>query len=544
MKHFIISGFIADVFNQTFFPGEITINNSRISDIQRKDKDKVDNVYILPGLIDSHIHIESSMLTPGQYSKLAVKHGVTAAIADPHEIANILGIEGIQFMIKNGRKVPFKFFFGAPSCVPATPFEINGAVIDSESINKLISSKDIWFLAEVMNFPGVINKDEEVIKKINFAQHVNKPVDGHAPGLSGNNLLKYIDTGIKTDHECITYQEALEKIKCGMKILIREGSAARNFNNLFPLIDEYSDNVMLCTDDSHPDDLINGYINQLIKKGIDNKLDIFNLLKASNINPIKHYNLPVGSLQVNDPADLILVNNLNDFKVLKTFIDGNRVYDEGKVLFEVPKINPINKFKANQISKSDIIVKSKAKPIRIIEVIDNEIYTKKASYRFKSGIFESNINDDILKIVFVNRYRDAKPQVGFVKNFNLKRGAIAQSISHDSHNILAIGTNDKDLTNTINRLIEIKGGIVVFDGKEYNELPLEIGGIMTNSDGREIAKKYKILNKKIKEMGSNLTAPLMTLSFLALLVIPELKIGYQGLFDFSEFKFVDLYLEE
>lgn len=542
MEKHSFSGNIIDIHNKTIYPGKV-VYNEKIMYIERLER--ANDIYILPGLIDSHVHIESSMLTPAQFARIAVEHGVIAAIADPHEIANVLGLKGIDFMIDNGKTVPFKFFFGAPSCVPATPLEINGAIISSNKIEKLLSRNDIYFLAELMNFPGVINDDDEVINKINFAKKFKKPIDGHAPGLTGNHLIKYINAGTSTDHECTTYDEALEKIKLGMKIIIREGSAAKNFDTLWKLIDLYPEQVMLCTDDSHPDDLVNGYIKNLIKKGLNKGIDLFNLLKAAIINPVKHYRLPVGSLKVNDPADFIVIDNLKSFKVLQTVINGNIVFDGSKSLFTVPEVNSINLFKAKPIINKDIIIKNNGKPVQVINVIDKEIYTLKYLYtpNFNNEFIEPDIKSDILKLVYVNRYKDVKPQIGFARNFKLKKGAIAQSISHDSHNILSIGTNNNDIVKVINRLIELEGGIVIFNGSDFYELPLEIAGIMTNADGYEVAKKYEKLNQVIKEMGCTLTAPLMTLSFLALLVIPELKIGDKGLFDYHKFDFVDLFIE-
>ncbi len=537
-----ITGNIIDIHSKTIYPGQV-VYNEKIICIERFKK--ANNIYILPGLIDSHVHIESSMLTPAQFAKIAVKYGVIAAIADPHEIANVLGLNGVDFMINNGKTVPFKFFFGAPSCVPATPLEINGAIIDSNTIEKLLMREEIYFLAELMNFPGVIYNDNEVIKKLNLARKLNKPIDGHAPGLSGDHLIKYINAGISTDHECTKYDEALEKIKLGMKILIRQGSAAKNFNNLWKLIDQYPEQVMLCTDDSHPDDLTSGYINNLVKKGLSKGIDLFNLLKAVIINPVNHYKLPVGTLKVNDPADFIIIDNLKSFKVLKTFINGNIVFKDNKALFTAPEVRPINYFKARPVNNEDIKIKNNRKPIQVINVIDKEIYTTKYTYSpdISSEFIDPDINADILKLVYVNRYKDLKPQTGFVKSFKLKKGAIAQSISHDSHNILSIGTNNNNIVKVINRLIDLEGGIVIFNGSDLYELPLEIGGIMTNVDGYEVARKYEKLNQVIKEMGCTLTAPLMTLSFLALLVIPELKIGDKGLFDYNKFNFVDLYIQ-
>lgn len=539
----IISGNIVDVVRKRIFKGQLIIQDGIIADVV--ETENAEDVYILPGLIDAHVHIESSMLTPVEFSRLAVQHGSVGSVSDPHEIANVLGTEGVDFMIGNGKETPFKFYFGAPSCVPATEFETSGSKIDTEEIFKLMSRNDIYYLSEMMNFHGVIFGDEEVIKKIAAAKKNNKPVDGHAPGVTGEDLRKYINTGISTDHECTNIKEAEEKIKNGMKIQIREGSAAKNFNALYKLIDKYPDNVMLCSDDLHPDDLVKGHMNKLVRKGIKKELDFFNIIRAATLNPVKHYNINAGLLQKNDPADFIIVDDPLEFNVLETYIDGNTVYNNGKVLILPSVTLPLNKFFCKPVDSGELEIKVQGGKINVIRAFDGELFTKKeiVNANTKDGLVVPDLQNDILKIVVKNRYENTKPVAAFIKGFGLREGAIAGSIAHDSHNIIAVGTNDSDICSAINNIIDNKGGIAVCTEKNIYDLQLNIGGIMSGDDGFMVAGKYEFLNNKAKELGSCLDAPFMTLSFMALLVIPELKLGDKGLFDGNKFGFTSLFTE-
>ena len=539
-----IAGKIVDIFSETIFNGEIIVENGKIVEIIKTVKEYRN--YIMPGFVDAHVHIESSMLVPSEFAKLAVRNGTVATVSDPHEIANVLGIDGVDFMIKNGKTVPFKFYFGAPSCVPATSFETSGAKLNSNDVRKLLQRKDIHYLSEVMNFPGVIYEDNDVLEKIKLAVKYNKPVDGHAPGLSNSDLKKYAQAGITTDHESSTLDEAIEKIKLGIKLLIREGSAAKNFTALYKAIDLYPKEVMLCTDDLHPDDLISNHINYLVKKGVLFDVNIFNILKAATLNPVVHYNLDVGLLQKGDFADFIVVEDLRSFKILQTYINGELVFDKGNVLIKSSESLSPNNFNCSKIDEEDIKIEAKSNFINLIEAFDGELLTKKIVTKVKpiNGFIESNTKKDILKIVVLNRYnKNSKPVVGFINSFGLKKGAIASSIAHDSHNIIAVGVSDKDITNAINTLIDNKGGIVVANEKEIDSLVLEVAGLMTNKDGILVAAKYKELNKKVKKLGTKLNSPFMTLSFMALLVIPELKIGDKGLFDVEIFKPIPLFVD-
>ncbi len=539
---FSIKANLVDVVQKRVFPAEIFVSGGRVERIQEIEEDL--GFFVMPGFIDAHVHVESSMLVPSEFARLAVRHGTVATVSDPHEIANVLGVSGLEFMLENASKVPLKFYFGVPSCVPATEFETSGSVLNSQEVERLLSRDEFKYLSEMMNFPGVIYDDEEVLAKISAAKKYNKPIDGHAPGLSGSGLVKYADAGISTDHESVSVEEAVEKIKLGIKLQIREGSAAKNFEALYSVIDMFPDEVMLCSDDRHPDDLLEAHVNNFVVRALDKGLDLFNVLRSVTYNPVKHYGLEVGLLQLGDPADFILVNDLKDFSVLSVFIDGNRIYDNSEILFSVPKIIPENNFNIDFISLDDIRLKSSSSKAKVIVAKDGDLYTGMELCQIKSenGFVVSDTSSDVLKIVVVNRYKQTKPQVSLVKGFGLKKGAIAGSVAHDSHNIIAVGTNDSDLLKAINLVIREKGGMVAVNDLEEYVLPLPVAGLMSDMKGEEVAELYKTINKVAKGWGSTLHAPFMTLSFMALLVIPELKIGDKGLFDGKKFEFTHLFV--
>ncbi len=543
-KSYFIEGFIVDMLKKKIFSGRITIEKGRIKNIQPGEH--VPEYFLLPGLVDAHVHVESSMLTPGSFAGLAVRSGTVAVVSDPHEIANVLGIKGVNFMIEEGKKYPLKFYFGAPSCVPATPFETTGNKIGTKEIERLMKRKEIHYLSEMMNFPGVISRDKGIMKKIALAKKAKKSIDGHAPGLSGDDLEKYIAAGITTDHECTSEDEAREKLGRGMKILIREGSAAKDMNSLVNLVDEFPDDIMLCTDDIHPDDLLNGHINRLLEKGVQRGSDLFNLLRAATINPVSHYNLRVGLLQVGDPADLIVVKDLSSFEVIKTIIDGQVVYEDGKIFFSTKTYSTPNFFVQNFVNEKDLAIHAGKGKMKVIVAKDGELITGKETITpvVEKGLVATDPLNDLLKICVQNRYRRKKPAVAFIRGIGLSNGAIASSIAHDSHNIIGVGATDKELAKAMNLINEMKGGIAVVreDQEEWLELP--VGGIMTNENGHSVAEKYMHLNRLVREMGSTLKAPFMTLSFMALLVIPELKIGDKGLFDVTSFKLVSIFADE
>jgi adenine deaminase len=538
----IVQGNIVDIQNKRIYKGEITILNGKISSIKEVDH-SVEN-FILPGFVDAHIHIESSMLVPSEFAKIAVVHGTVATVSDPHEIANVLGVKGVDFMIENGKKVPFKFNFGAPSCVPATSFESAGAIIDSDDIKKMMSNPDIKYLAEMMNYPGVLFDDEEVLKKIAWAKHYNKPVDGHAPGLRGDNITKYISAGISTDHECFTYDEALEKLQKGMKVIIREGSAAKNFEALIDLLPTHFENMMFCSDDKHPDDLLVGHINQLCERAVAKGMNVFDVLKVACINPVKHYKLDVGLLQIGDDADFITVENLENFNVLETYINGALVAKSGASFIKSVDFEVLNNFDTDFKAVSDFEYTSSAKKIRVIEALDGELVTNEieADSLIEKGNLVSNTKNDVLKMTVVNRYKNADPSIAFIKNFGIKEGAIASSVGHDSHNIIAIGVSDELICKAVNLLIENKGGVCAVTDSSAKIVSLPVAGIMSDKPAEEIGKAYAELDAMAKEMGSTLRAPYMSLSFMALLVIPSLKLSDKGLFNGDSFQFTSLEL--
>ena len=536
----IVQGNIVDIQNKQIFKGEVNVENGKIIAVNEANH-SIEN-YILPGFVDAHIHIESSMLVPSEFAKIAVIHGTVATVSDPHEIANVLGVKGVEFMIENGKKVPLKFNFGAPSCVPATSFESAGAIINSDDIKLMMENPDIKYLAEMMNYPGVLFDDEEVLKKIQHSKNNNKPIDGHAPGLRGDDVTKYISAGISTDHECFTYDEALEKLQKGMKVIIREGSAAKNFEALIDLLPEHFGNMMFCSDDKHPDDLLVGHINQLCERAIEKGIDVFKVLQVACINPVKHYNLDVGLLQKDDFADFIVVEDLQKFNVLETYINGELVAKNGQSFVKSVDFDVLNNFNTDKKKVSDFEFKSSAEKIRVIEALDGELVTNQIEVKslIKDGNLVSNTENDVLKMTVVNRYKNAEPAIAFIKNFGLKEGAIASSVGHDSHNIIAIGVSEEMICKAVNLLIENSGGVCAVTASEEKIVSLPVAGIMSDKSAVEIGKSYAALDKMAKEMGSKLRAPYMSLSFMALLVIPSLKLSDKGLFDGNSFKFTSL----
>lgn len=536
-----VAGNIVDVLNSRIYPGQLKIFNGKIVDILPEDHKY--GTYLIPGLVDSHIHIESSMLPPSEFARIAATHGTVATVSDPHEIANVLGVPGVRYMIEDAQMVPMKFCFGAPSCVPATTFETAGASLDPESVKELLKLKEIKYLGEVMNFPGVLNNNPTVMKKIQSAQKYAKPVDGHAPGLRGKDLQKYVSSGISTDHECLTREEALEKIKLGMKLQIREGSAAKNFEEFIPLIEDHYKNCMFCSDDKHPDDLLEGHINSLVKRTLNHGIDIIKVLTISSLNPIEHYGLDVGLLRVGDSADFLEINNFTDFTILKTYINGEVVAENGRSLIPRRPAKVMNNFRANIKRSTDFALPYEDGKINVIEAIDGQLITNRLVVvpKVQGGFLESDVERDILKIAVINRYKDAKVAIGFINNFGLKKGAIASSVAHDSHNIISVGVDDEDICQAVNLIIENKGGICAISGDKKIILPLPIAGIMSNEEFSEVASKYTKLDKMAKSLGSTLSAPFMTLSFMALPVIPKLKLSDQGIFDGERFKFINIF---
>lgn len=541
-----ITARIADIFNRRIYPASIVFEHGKIISVTEMAADTVPSAgYILPGFTDAHVHIESSMLVPSEFAKLAVVHGTVSTISDPHEIANVCGLQGVHFMIDDGNRTPFKFNFGAPSCVPATSFETAGATIDATSVEALLQREEIKYLSEMMNFPGVLTKDREVMKKIAAAHAVNKPVDGHAPGLRGDTAKQYIDAGISTDHECFTAGEAVDKLQHGMKILIREGSAAKNFEALIDLLHHYPDMIMFCSDDKHPDSLVAGHINQLCARAVAKGIDVFKVLQAACINPVLHYKTAVGLLRAGDAADFIVVKDLQHFEVLQTYIDGQLVAENGKSLMKSTSKtaigNSVNNFNCALHKPADFSVTwQHEKEITVIEALDGQLITNKLLVAPKTAgdYIVSDVDKDILKIAVINRYHAAPVAKAFIKNIGLKRGAIASSVAHDSHNIVAVGADDESICKAVNLIIAQRGGISCVSNDTEMVLALPVAGLMSQQNGYDVANAYTAIDAMAKSLGSSLSAPFMTLSFMALLVIPHIKLSDKGLFDGDDFAFV------
>lgn len=541
MQATTLQGQYVDILNKRIYPATLKVEQGVIVSITETNEAPAH--YIMPGFIDSHVHIESSMLVPSSFARLAVVHGTIGTVSDPHEIANVCGLEGVQYMIDNGKKVPFHFFFGAPSCVPATQFETAGASIDSVATAKLLASPDIYYLSEMMNFPGVLHQDPEVMQKIKAAHQIGKPVDGHAPGLMGDLAKQYIEAGISTDHECFTIEEAVDKLSFGMHILIREGSAAKNFEALYELIDDHPKKIMLCSDDKHPDSLLEGHINQLCARAVAKGIDVFNVLRAACINPVLHYKLPTGFVRVNDPANLILVKDLKDFKVIETYIDGLLVAKDGNSLIEPVQASAINQFNANPITLEDLALPANDYPskdglVPVIHAIDGQLITNLvwAKPKIKEDEIVADIENDVLKVVVYNRYFESKPKIGLIQSFGFNSGAIASTVAHDSHNIIAVGADDESLLNAINLVIQEQGGVSCVNGNQAKVIGLPVAGLMSTADPYQVANDYIHIDKMAKSLGTQLQSPFMTLSFMALLVIPHIKMSDLGLFDGDQFK--------
>ena len=547
-QSFTITGNIVDILNKSIYEGTIEVVEGKIKTIvPTGNTEKPTKNFILPGFIDSHVHIESSMLIPSEFARLAVVHGTVATVSDPHEIANVCGMEGVEFMINNGKKVPFKFNFGAPSCVPATIFETAGASLNADDVKKLLEKDEIKYLSEMMNFPGVLFKDPEVMQKLRHAHALGKPIDGHAPGLRGETAKTYIEAGISTDHECFTAEEALDKLEYGMKIIIREGSAAKNFEALIELLEDYENMILFCSDDKHPDSLEAGHINQLCARAIAKGIDLFSVLKAACVNPVLHYKLDVGLLYEGDDADFIVTDSLTDFIINKTFIKGELVAENGKSFIQSVEEEPINQFVCEKIASKDLIIPVGTYPtnegkIAVMEALDGQLITNKLWLEptIENNYFISDLSKDQLKMVVVNRYHTAPIAKCFIKNFGFKKGAIASSVAHDSHNIVAVGTDDESLAQAINLVIEERGGVSCVDGAKELVLGLPVAGLMSAKDGYEVAASYTAIDAMAKGLGSTLQAPFMTLSFMALLVIPHLKLSDKGLFDGDNFSFLPI----
>ena len=538
-----ISGRIVDVLNRTEYPGTLEFGEGVIRRI-RRDARALGPGLIMPGLVDAHIHIESSMLPPAEFARLAVVHGTVATVSDPHEIANVLGVAGVNYMIAEGRRTPFKFHFGAPSCVPATTFETAGAALDARAVARLLARPEIGYLAEVMNFPGVLNGDREVLAKIAAAKKCGKRIDGHAPGLRGASAAAYAAAGITTDHECFTLAEARDKLRAGMEILIREGSAARNYAALAPLLKTHADHCMFCCDDLHPDLLVRHHIDAHVRRALRLGVDRFQALACASVNPVQHYGLNVGLLREGDPADFIVVDNWKNFRVRRTYLDGRLVAAEGKSKLPRLPARAINRFRARARVAADFAVPAGEGRLSVIGALNGQLITRHRRRRAKivSGCAVADPARDILKIAVINRYVPRAPvALGFVQGFGLRAGALASSVAHDSHNIVAVGADDASLAAAVNLVIAHRGGVSAVGPRRREVLALPIAGLMATGDGYAVARRYTALDTLAKRLGSKLDAPFMTLGFMALLVIPDLKLSDRGLFSGRRWDFQPLF---
>jgi adenine deaminase len=544
-SNFTVVGNVVDILGRRTYPAEVAVAGGRIAAIRPVDSRPA--TFLLPGFIDAHVHIESSMLVPSEFARAAVVHGTVATVSDPHEIGNVLGVAGVHYMLENAAHVPLKFNFGAPSCVPATTFETAGAEITLAEVETLLHDPRILYLSEMMNFPGVLYGDAGCLAKVKAAHDRGKPVDGHAPGLRGEQAAKYIAAGITTDHECFTKDEALDKLAAGCKISIREGSAARNFDALYTLLGEHPGMTMLCSDDKHPDELLLGHINTLVRRAVERGIDVYDALRAACLVPIEHYGLDVGQLRVGDPADFIEVDSLTRFEVVRTWIDGALVAERGRTT--IPRVEPpvVNKFVASRLDPLNLVVhalSSTAAKLHVIEALDGQLITNRLPItpRVLGGHIHTDMERDILKLVVENRYVHAQPAIAFIKNFGLRHGAMASSVAHDSHNVIAMGVDDADIAAAVNLVMEAGGGLSAACAAERVAavLPLPIAGLMATGTCEEVGAAYGKLDKLVKAWGSQLRAPYMTLSFMALLVIPALKLSDRGLFDGGRFEFTPL----
>ncbi len=535
-------GQIVDLKAGRIFPGVIFESEGHIARIL-EDPSVTERSFLCPGFIDAHVHIESSMLSPTEFGRIASIHGTVGTVSDPHEIANVLGVEGIRLMQRECARAPLKIRLGIPSCVPATSFETAGAVIDSSAVEELCRDPSLTYLSEMMNFPGVVEGVPEVLEKLAIAKRYGKRIDGHAPGLRGEALRRYVAAGIETDHECFTLDEAREKLSLGLKILIREGSAARNFDALWPILLEHPEACMFCSDDKHPDDLLAGHIDRLCERAVAKGVPALDVLRAACLNPVLHYGLDCGLLQPGDAADFIRLENFKEFRVLETWIDGHLVAANGKSHLAKTRPEILNRFCATTKNATDFTVPAGEGRIRVIEVIDGQIVTRsgEATPQLHAGLAVADSEADLLKLTVVNRYTDTRPATAFVRGVGLRRGAIASSVAHDCHNIIAVGADDESLARAVNLVIEHRGGISLASPDHEDVLPLPLAGLISDACAEDVAEGYARLTQAAKSLGSNLAAPYMSLSFLALLVIPELKLSDRGLFDARTFSFTPVF---
>lgn len=543
---------IVNVFSHEIVHGDVAIFNGEIAGIGNYDgieKIDLEGKYLCPGFIDGHVHIESSMVTPSQFASAIVPRGTTAIIADPHEIANVKGLDGIRYIIEDSRNIPLDVFIVLPSCVPATPFENSGAVLKAEDLKELITHERVLGLGELMNFPGVINCDEDVLDKIVMAG--DKKIDGHGPSISGKELNAYVAAGVSTEHECSSVEEMMNRLRLGMYILVREGSAAKNLLKLIKGVNkENIRRCLFCTDDKHPEDILkDGHIDYNIRLAIKEGMDPIDAVGMGTLNAAECYGLKgKGAIAPGYDADLVVVDNLENFNVLEVFKGGKMVGKNHLPMFEIAPSNTEkveNSVFIKEIKSDDLEINLKSNRVNVIKLNSHSLYTQKVEREVlvEDGKFKFS-DDDILKVAVIERHKGTgNIGLGLVECFGLKNGAIASTIAHDSHNIIVIGDNDEDMVLAVNEIVRIGGGITtVSKGKVLKSLPLEIGGLMSKKPLEEVDKILKeMLQIAYDKLNVNKEIePFMTLSFIALPVIPEIKMTDLGLFDVTNFKFIDL----
>ncbi|HEX5278222.1 MAG TPA: adenine deaminase [Fluviicoccus sp.] len=538
---------VVDIDRRSIELAEVCWQNGIITAIKMLGPQDTEQPYLTPGFIDAHIHLESSLLPPAEFARLAVRHGTVATVSDPHEIANILGNDGVLWMLENVRQTPFHVLLGAPSCVPATPFETAGAVLEAHEVEALLDTPGVGYLSEVMNFPGVLAAEPHLMAKIAAARSRHRPVDGHAPGLTGADAARYAAAGIGTDHECATLAEAEEKLANGMMILIREGSAARNFEALHPLISRYPGRVMLCSDDRHPDDLSRGHINALAKRAVAHGHDVFDVLLAACLAPRRFYPLNIGEMRVGDAMNAALVENLQDFTVVSTWLDGVLAAENHETRLHPYPCRPVNRFAAQPVTPEQLVIPagqdSGTVTCRVIGAEDGQLLTQSLQLTLdvRDGAVVPDVENDVLLLAVINRYHPAPPALALIRGFGLKSGALASSVAHDSHNIVAVGCNALELAQAVNAVIGAGGGLALTHHGNTDLLALPLAGLMSDGDGDAVAAHYSALTHSARtRLGCGLRAPFMTLSFMALLVIPELKLSDKGLFDGRKFCLTDV----
>jgi len=559
MKRLLRGGSIVNVLTGELEQVNVLIEDEKIIGVgaySSEDADLCEDVtgkFICPGFIDGHIHIESTMLSPSELSKICTSHGTTAIVADPHEIANVCGVSGIKYMIEASSGIPLNVYFTLPSCVPSTPFDEAGAVLSAEDIKNLYNYPQVVGLAEMMNYPGVIGGDPQVLEKINDAKKLGKTIDGHAPFLTGRDLDKYVCSGIASDHECTNFDEALEKIRKGQMIMIRQGTAAKNLVDLLPLFEHpYSSRCMLVTDDRHPADLINeGHIDNIIRLAVENGKSAITAIQMATIQPAQYFGLRyVGAIAPGYQADILVLNSLDAVDVCDVYCRGNKVVcNKEPVSFAIPKISDAlnekvyNSFNVKELSPDDFYIEEKDAKCRVIEVIPGQIVTKEKICEIN---WENNGVDtakDILKLAVVERHKNTGHiGLGFINGIGLKSGAIASSVSHDSHNIIIIGTNNADMALAANHLRKFGGLVVVQNGAIVSEMPLPIAGLMSDSSAKIVAQQNEAVIEAAYDLGVLPdVSPFMNMAFVSLPVIPSLKMTTQGLVDVNDFKLTSLY---